>query len=334
MVQAVAAQALSRAGALLQDADLVAAAGRAYAAVPPLLLALPSGPWIRLYDFDHEIVLNAQLQTILSLLEYAKSANAAAPAALAQRLDATAQALLPRFDTGDWSRYSLGGYYAPRDYELYVTNLLGRLAAVTKEPTWTAAAQRFHAYYYDPPQVTQSSPPGTIYPQPHDGYLDTASIQLALSQRASLTLAAGGKVTTYKLGPGSHVLTWKPPTKLGPGTYSVQVSAVNYGGHRKTYKLAPVVVNWDTAPPPITAAQLQGMALTWQANDPGTPWLDLQVTLVDPTGLNLPQTIELGHQPTAGTAPVAMLPGTWQATLQAKNSAGLTTEFPLGTVTA
>jgi hypothetical protein len=130
------------------------------------------------------------------------------------------------------------------------------------------------------------------------------------------------------------VLTWKPPPTLAPGTYPVQVSAVNYAGHRKTYKLAPVVLNWDTAPPPITAAQLQGMELSWQANDPGTPWLDLTVTLVDPTGVNLPQTIVLGHQPTAGTAPVAMLPGTWQATLQATNSAGLTTSFPLGTVTA
>jgi hypothetical protein len=334
MAQAVAAQALSRAAALLQDDDLLAAAGRAYASVPPLLLTLPSGPWIRLYDFDREVVLNSQLQTILSLLEYAKTSNTPAPAALAQRLDTTAQALLPRFDTGDWSLYELGGGYAPRDYQLYVTTLLAKLAAVTQEPTWTAAAQRFHAYYYDPPQVTQATPPAAIYPQPRDGYLDTASIQLTLSQRASLAMAVGGQVKTYKLGRGSHVLTWKPPLTLAPGTYPVQVSAVNYAGHRRTYKLAPVVVNWDSSPPPITAAQLQGTALSWQADDPGTPWLELKLALVDPTGVNPPQTLELGHQPTTGSVPVAVPPGTWQATLQATNSAGLTTSVSLGTVTA
>jgi len=334
MAQAVAAQALARAAVLLQDEDLVGAAARAYASVSPLVFGLPSGPWIRLYGFDNEVVLNAQLQTIVSLLDYAKTSGDAAAAALAQRLSATAQALLPRFDTGDWSRYELGGGYATKEYELYVTKLLAKLASTTHDPVWTDASQRFHAYYYDPPQVTQVAPPAPIYPQPLDGYLDTASIQLTLSQRASVTLAVGGQVTSFRLGRGAHTITWKPPVGLVAGTYPVQVSAKNYAGRRSTVKLAPVVVNWDTAPPPLTAAQLQGTTLTWQANDPGTPWLALKVALVDPAGVNPPQTLDVGRQPTGGSAPVAVPPGTWEATLQATNSAGLTTSFPLGTVTA
>src|SRR5581483_1922381 len=67
MAQALAAQALARAGSLL-----TAAAVRAYAAVPPLLMPTTAGPWIRLYGFDREVVLNAQLQTILSLREYGR----------------------------------------------------------------------------------------------------------------------------------------------------------------------------------------------------------------------------------------------------------------------
>ncbi|MEN3342807.1 MAG: hypothetical protein V7644_2211 [Actinomycetota bacterium] len=333
MAQAVAAQALARAGALLGDAALVDAAARAYASVPPLVLTLPSGPWIRLYGFDGEVVLNAQLQTILSLLEYAGTSGDAAAAALAQQLGATAQALLPRFDTGDWSLYELGGGYAPRDYELYVTNLLAKLAAVTRDPVWAAASQRFHAYYYDPPRVTQATPPAPIYPQPRDGYLDAASIQLTLSQRASVALAVAGRMQTYRLSRGAHTLTWKPPTGLAAGTYPVQVSAVSYAGRRSTAKLAPVVVRWDTAPPPV-AAQLRGATLSWQANDPGTPWLALKVALVDPAGVAPPQTVDLGHQATTGSATVTLPPGTWQASLQATNSARLTTSYPLGTVTA
>ena len=334
MAQAVAAQALARSAALLADEDLVGTAERAYASVPPLVFTVRGGPWIRLYAFDSEVVLNAQLQTIVSLLDYAKASGDADAAALAQRLDAQAQALLPRFDTGDWSRYELGGGYAPREYQLYVTKLLAKLAAMTKDPVWTAASQRFHAYYYDPPQVTQTAPPAPIYPQPRDGYLDNATIQLTLSQRASVSVAVGGQVLSFRLGRGAHTITWKPPLNLAAGSYPIQVSAANYAGRRAAFKLAPVVVNWDTASPPVTSAQLQAGTLSWQANDPGTPWLALKVLLVDPAGINPPQTLDLGHQPTSGSAAVTVPPGTWQGTLQATNSAGLTTSFPLGTITA
>ena len=144
MAQAVAAQALARASALLEDTTLATAAVRAFASVPPFLLTLPSGPWIRLYGFNGQIVLNAQLQAILSLLEYAQRSEDPDAAALAQRLDTTAQALFSRFDTGDWSRYQLGGAYATREYQKFVTDLLAKLARQTQEPFWITTSQRFH----------------------------------------------------------------------------------------------------------------------------------------------------------------------------------------------
>ena len=95
MAQAVAAQALARSSVLLEDPSLGAAAVRAFASVPPFLLSLPSGPWIRLYGFNGEVVLNAQLQSIVSLLDYATTSGNAAASALAQRLSATAESALP-----------------------------------------------------------------------------------------------------------------------------------------------------------------------------------------------------------------------------------------------
>jgi hypothetical protein len=83
----------------------------------------------------------------------------------------------------------------------------------------------------------------------------------------------------------------------------------------------------------ITAAGLSGTTLAWQASDPGTPWLDLALDLVDPNGIAAPQTQALGRQPTSGSLVVALPPGTWRATLRATNSAGLTTPFDLGTFT-
>jgi hypothetical protein len=332
MAQAVGAQALARAGALLQDPTLATAAVRAFASVPGLLLSLPSGPWIRLYGFNGQIVLNAQLQAILSLFEYAQSQEDGAATALAQRLSTTAETLFPRFDTGDWSRYQLGGGYAPREYQKFVTDLLAKLARQTQDPFWVETSKRFHAYYYDPPQVTQPAPPAEVWPQPLDGWLDTTQIQIALSMRASVTLAVGGHVTTYRLNAGTRTLTWTPPPGLAAGTYPVSVAAVSYAGHKATVALAPVVVHWETTPPAVTSASISGTTLTWQATDPGTPWLALAVDLVDPTGVNPPQTLDVGQQATSGSAALAIPPGTWQASLRATNSAALTTTYPLGTV--
>jgi hypothetical protein len=304
---------------------------RAFASVQPFLLTLPSGPWIRLYGFNSQVVLNAQLQAILSLLEYAQRSEDADAAALAQRLSATAQALFPRFDTGDWSRYQLGGAYATLEYQKFVTDLLAKLARQTQDPFWVTTSQRFHDYLYSPPTVTQAAPSPTIWPQPLDGYLDTAPVQLTLSQRASVSLAVAGNVTSYRLAAGPHTLIWTPPAGLAQGTYPVQVSAKSYAGNRKTYKLAPIVVRWDTLPPPITAT-LTGTTLTWKADEPGTPWLALAVDLTDPSAVNPPQTVDLGQPATSGTTTLAVPPGTWQATLRATNSAGLQATVELGTI--
>jgi len=332
MAQAVAAQALGRAAALLNDPTLALDAARAYAAVAPLTMQLSTGPWVRLYGFSREVVLNAQLQAVLSLLQYASDSGDAAVAALAQRLNRSAQAMLSRFDTGDWSLYELGGADATTEYQLFVTQLLAKLAAETKDPFWVDASQRFHGYYYDPPAVTLGPAPPTIYPQPLDGFLDVAPISITLSQNASVSLAVGGKVSTFRLARGAHTVTWTPPADLPPGTYPAQVSATNRAGRRTTVKLPPVVVAWDTAPP-VVAAQLQTGTLAWQATDPGTPSLALHVDFVDPAGVNPPQTVDFGSQPLAGSVLLTVPPGTWHATFVATNSAGLAGTVDLGIVT-
>ncbi len=341
MAQAVAAQAFARSSALLADPNLGAAAVRAFASVPPFLLSLPSGPWIQLYGVNGQVVRHAQLQAIVSLFEYGQTASSAAATALAQRLSTTAQKLFPRFDTGDWSRYQLGGGYAPRDYQKFVTDLLAKLALQTQDPFWIATSQRFHSYYYDPPQVTQPQPvtSPTIWPQPLDGFLDAAPIPITLSMRASVSLSIAGKVSTYRLSAGTSTLMWKPPVGTPQGTYPAQLSAVTYAGNKTTVQLPPVVVRWDTTPPVITAATIDQTTstLNWQADDPGTPWLALAIDLVDPAGVNPAQTLDLGRVTfTSGTpaaTPITLPPGTWQATLRATNSAALTTPLLLGTFT-
>ena len=85
----------------------------------------------------------------------------------------------------------------------------------------------------------------------------------------------------------------------------------------------------------ITAAVFDQAAstLSWQVDDLGTPWLALAIDLVDPAGVNPPQTLDLGQAAVSGTAPLTLPPGTWQATFRATNSGNLAATFPLGTFT-
>jgi hypothetical protein len=296
-------------------------------------MSTPAGPWIRLYGFDREVVLNAQLQTVLSVREYGQITGDAGATALSQRLETAARVFLPRFDTGDWSLYELRGYHASLGYEQYVTELMQKLAAQTSDPYWVDAAQRFDDYLAAP-KVEEGTPPPTLYPQPQDGWLDTASISISVSQRSSLVVSIGSKVLTYRLGRGTHVLRWTPAATLAPGSYPLTVSAVSYVGRRSTVHLAPIVVAWDTSPPQSLQAQLAGSTLRWQADDAGTPSLHLVIQLVDSAGANVPQTVDLGQQPVSGSVPVTLPPGVWQATLQATNSAGQTATLDLGAVSA
>ena len=331
MAEALAAQALARAGLLLDDPALTKAAARAYDAVPDLLLRTRVGLWVRLYGFSHDIVLNAQLQAIVSLREYGATTGRGAATALAERLEHAAKTLLPRFDTGDWSLYDLGGAHASLGYEQYVTELLGKLASRTGDPFWADAAQRFQDYL-GAPKVTEQTPPPTLYPQPLDGWLDEAAIPITLSQRASVTVAIAGDVKTYRWSRGTHVVNWTPPPGLAPGTYPVAVSAISYVGRRAHVRLAPLVVASDASPPQDLQAQLAGTTLTWQADDAGTPWLHLVLQLVDPSGASPAQTLDLGQRPVSGSAQVTLPPGTWDVQLEATNSANETSMVDVGTV--
>jgi hypothetical protein len=337
MAQAVGAQALSRASALLADPSLLQAAGRAFAAVPVALVQqLSTGPWIKLYSFDREVVLNAQLQAIISLEDYAQATGDPNAAALAQQLTASAQALLPRFDTGYWSLYELGGVEASLNYQQFVTQLLLKLAQRNPDdPVWQDAATRFYGYIKQPPQIvpTPLGQPLTIYPKPRDNFLDTAVVTFTLSKRSKVTLSAGGQSVTKWLDGGQQTLAWDPGT-LPPGSYPAQLDAVDLAGNTASVALdQPFVVAYDTQPPQQLQAQLDlgSSTLTWQAVDPGTPWL--KVRLVLRNGTDPPTVIDLGRQALQGSLPVTLPAGTWDARVGVENSAGLWSTLELGSVT-
>ena len=143
--QAVAANALARAGVLLRDRSLEAAAARAFAGLRRTLL-LPmagGGLWIREYSYTGQVILNAQLESVLELDSYASIARTVGARMVARILERTSARLLPQFDLGCWGRYQLGGAAADTHYEAYHVDLLRRLAAVHPDPIWRATYLRW-----------------------------------------------------------------------------------------------------------------------------------------------------------------------------------------------
>jgi len=135
--QAVGAQALARAGVMLRDPALSAAAAASFRGLRrTLLMGLAGGYWVREYGFTHQVILNAQLQSILSLQSYATVAENAPARRLADELALATRRLLPHFDLGCWARYQLGGAAASLHYQIYHVELLRRLAATRPEPVW------------------------------------------------------------------------------------------------------------------------------------------------------------------------------------------------------
>jgi peptidoglycan hydrolase-like protein with peptidoglycan-binding domain len=142
--QAAAADALERAGLLLHDTGLERTAAAAFAAIPARYVrTIAGGRWILEYSWSPMLILNAQLQTYLLVSDYARRSGSAPARTLAGQLETAAHRLLPQFDMGCWSRYSLGGAPASPHYMAYHVQLLRQVARATGRSSWAAMADRW-----------------------------------------------------------------------------------------------------------------------------------------------------------------------------------------------
>jgi hypothetical protein len=226
MAQAVAAQALARASNLVtsESSALLAQARAAYQAVPGLMTKVSGAPWIRLYSFQSVAVLNAQLQTILSLKSYANDAADPNAGALAGQLEQSALANLARFDTGYWTYYALPHDTSDLHYQQYVVQLLNKLQS--DDPRFADAAVRIAAYAKQPPAFRLDS-------------AGVGQVRFWLSKPASVQAVSGaGPAKRLTLGDGWHTLSWSPKR---PGIYAVHIDAVDPAGNKASFDALPIV---------------------------------------------------------------------------------------------
>lgn len=251
MAQAVAAQAFARAATLVPERSTayLRAAHNAYDLIPRrLLTSVAAGPWIRLYGFQSLAVLNAQLQTVVSLRDYATATEDTAAATLATRMQNAAAATLPRFDTGYWTYYSLAHDPSPLDYQQYVVQLLAKLAPA--DARFAAARTRISAYVKQPPAFMVANATAL------------GALRLWVSKPSTVQIdSAAGPTRRLSVTGGWTTVAGKEPSR--PGVYPVRVTATDWAGNRASFDTLPVIR--------VATAAAQKTATTRKSADAAAP---------------------------------------------------------------
>jgi hypothetical protein len=331
MAQAAAAQAFARAFERFGVQGFATAATRAYRSIPAgLVLPVSAQPWIRHYSFSRLVVLNAHMQAIVSITDYARIMGDQDATGLAGRFAGSAKSLLPRFDTGHWTLYSLGGAEARLNYHVYHVELARLLAQRTGDAYWTDVRQRFARYTNEPPAITPGTPVPVLYPWPSDGFRDTARLGFRLSKISRVTVRAGGKLHSLGYLPrGWHTFAWRPG-RIRAREYRPVVDAVDLAGNPGSGELQPVTVAVDREPP-VVNARVAKRRLVWRAVDPTSPWVRMRAVL---RRAGKVREIRLGVRPKRGSLVLGVPRGTWRTVLWVADSSGNSVRLVLGPVPA
>jgi hypothetical protein len=326
MAQAIGAQALARVARRLTAPDFFGAARQAARSIPgQLTTSVSTGPWVKLYSFSGLVVLNAQLQASLSLVDYGQITDDVEAIGLGDRMEDAARNLMGRFDTGHWTNYSPGSE-APLKYHLYHVELARSLAQRTNATFWESAAARFNRYSHEPPVFRGGPTLGTIYPWPGDGFRDGTRVRFWVSKISTVSVRIGGR--TYSFGMsrrGWYAFNWSPG-RLRAGVYRPVATAVDLAGNRGTARLRGVRVAVDKTPPAVTTS-VEGRRLTWRARDNATPWVRLTVRMVRGEEARV---AALGRRPLSGSLRLPVPAGRWDTTLVVADSSRNRTRVALG----
>ena len=277
LAQGTAIQALSRAAVRFAEPRYFEAARAGlgvFRTAPPsgVRVATPAGAHYLIYSYAPGMrVLNAFTQALNGLHDFAALANDAEGRALFGAGEAQLRGELASYDTGGWSRYSLGGSDADVGYHTLARDFLGKLcerltedaargvpaapatpaggAAAVLPPTagpapavidaapYCGAAQRFTQYLTRPPVVR------LVSRRARGG--KPAVLKLSVSKPSSVTLRLrrGGRTVVVlggRLGSGRRSLRWPRPPRTA-GTYDVVLGARDVtgkvGGAKATLRL-------------------------------------------------------------------------------------------------
>lgn len=231
MAQGTGLEALSRAFLALHDPSYLDVARRAlpiFSVRPPVGVRIPTSLGTRYLQYSFApgaSIINAFLQTLIGLYDYAKVSGNPQATALFNAGNAEALAEVPRFDTGAWSLYQ-PGLEDTLDYHQLVTGFLQQLCTLTAAPVYCTTAKHFQADLTTPPALSLLTQRARI----HHG----ASIRFRLSKVSHVGIVVlAGNTTTFATSAtfarGIGVFSIPPPKHTG--LYTVRLAATDLAGN-------------------------------------------------------------------------------------------------------
>jgi hypothetical protein len=252
MAQGTALEALTRAYEAFHDPTYLALAAQAlplFTTAPPAGVSTPAPAGTRYlqYSFAPGLsIINAFLQTLIGLYDYAHVSGNATAAQLFNAGNAEALAEVPTYNTGAWSLYQPGQEDTLSYHEL-VTGFLQQLCSRTGASVYCTTAQAFSQDLTTPhvlALITHRTRAGvrtfihfTLSKESHVGIIVTSG---------ATTLVA----TSAEFGYGSD--EFAIPTPRRAGAYTVRMSATDLAGNFSriagTLQVAPAATR-HRAPP-------------------------------------------------------------------------------------
>src|SRR3954471_6567649 len=225
-----AVQALARASepSILNDKSYLRVAHSALGVFrkrPPTGVRVKSGHGAHylIYSFDpHLRVLNAFLQAITGLFDYAKVSGDATARKLWKAGDRAARGELHLYDTGRWSRYSAGGAESSLGYHRLVTGFLDDLCG-RLHGKYCTYYKRFRSYLGAKPVVRYT---GKAQGTAGKALRLLYKVNKASCVTAEVTDTSGNVVfrDRKKVARGEHRFLWTPSA---PGAYVLTLEAVD-----------------------------------------------------------------------------------------------------------
>ena len=234
MAQATGIQALARAGQALGEPVYIEAARQALRllTLPPpvgVRTRTPIGARYLLYSFaPGQTVVNASIQTLVALHDYAAITHDAAAGRLFRAGDRQARLDVRADDTGAWSLYQLGGAESDLSYHELLTGFLANLCDRTSTPVYCDTAAAYRRDLKQPPELELL----TRRVRARRSVL--VRFELSKVSRVGMTIRReqDGKVvlsTSASVARGAHAYGWTVPAT--PGTYAVTLSGTDLAGN-------------------------------------------------------------------------------------------------------
>ena len=232
--QATALQALARASDLTGDPKYRDAGLRGlgvFEQPPPNGVRIDgeAGPHYLIYTFNPDLrVINAFLQAIIGLYDFAELTGDPRARALYESGEAQARVETPRYNTGQWSLYSLSRE-SDLGYHKLTRDFLERLCDRLGAPVYCDTASAFTEQLSIAPEVEP------VTRRVRGGRKAKLGFELSKISRVGVTVidARGRSVfaTSSVVGYGRRSFTWRNPPLRG-GRYTLRLSAVDLAGNR------------------------------------------------------------------------------------------------------